>query len=312
MRSDHRPAKCSKFSPVGFRRGWRVFIDAPAMAILLLSCVLLTPAFAARQDINPPEVDLHNLAHQIGFDQHRGAMIPLDLAFLDEHGDTVKLGQYFHTSKPVLLILVYFRCPMLCDQVLNGVTRGLMEVPFSAGKDFEVVTVSFDPQDGPIDAVKKERMVLTRYGRANAASGWHFLTGPQSSIHALTQAVGFRYAYDPRLNQFAHPAGIVLLTPQGKISRYLFGVEYRPRDLRLGLVQASQGTVGSLTDQVLLLCYHYNPATGKYDALVARLLFWGGVLILAIVVGMLLILFRLGPKRMEVEESDTAPTAARE
>lgn len=276
-----------------------------------LSLALLPARGMAQAQVAPPLVNRAELVQQIGFDQHPGAAIPLDLPFLDEHGQSVELQQYFRKSQPVLLMLVYYRCPMLCDQIMNGVTRGLENVPFTAGRDFQIVTVSIDPTDKPADGRKKKTMMLTRYGRAEAASGWHFLTGPQPSIHALTQAVGFRYAYDPALNQYAHAAGIVLLTPEGKISRYLFGVEYRPRDLRLGLVQASQGSIGGITDQVLLLCYHYNPVSGKYDALVGRLLFWGGVLILLIVGGGLALLFWMGPKPVPVDAEEPAAADTR-
>jgi len=282
------------------------------IGLLMVLLALLPVRLTAQQSTNPPLVNLANLAHQIGFDQHPGAAIPLNRPFVDEHGQPVTLQQYFHGSQPVLLMLVYYRCPVLCDQIMNGVTHGLVDVPYTAGKDFQIVTVSIDPTDKPADGLKKKSMLLTRYGRAQAASGWHFLTGPQASIHALTQAVGFRYAYDAKLNQFAHPAGIVLLTPEGKISRYLFGVQYLPRDLRLGLVQASQGSIGGITDEVLLLCYHYNPVSGKYDALVARLLFWGGVLILLIVGGGLALLFRMGPKPAPVDNEEPAAADMRQ
>lgn len=282
-----------------------------ALLLPLLAGLALPGPLAGQPSDRPPLVNVSNLAHQIGFDQHRGAVLPLDLPFVNAHGQPVELRQYFQSSKPVLLMLVYFRCPMLCDQIMTGVTRALLEVPFSMGKDFQVVTVSFDPTDRPADALKKKAMMLQRYGRPDAARGWHFLTGSQASIHALTQAVGFRYAYDPQSKMFAHPSGILLLTPEGKISRYFFGIQYRPRDLRLGLVQASQGNVGGIADQILLLCFHYNPVTGKYDALVARLLFWGGVLILGFVAGLLCLLLKIGPKRVEVEEP-AAPAVHRE
>lgn len=300
--------------PTQIRSGQRRRAQHLPLGLLFALLVLLTvlPAsLSAQSSVQPPLVNQADLVHQIGFDQHPGAAIPLNLPLVDEHGRPVQLKQYFQHSQPVLLMLVYYRCPMLCDQIMNGVTRGLMDVPFSIGRDFQIVTVSIDPSDTPADGVKKQKVMLTRYGRPQAASGWHFLTGTQASIHALTQAVGFRYAYDPKLQQFAHPAGIVLLTPEGKISRYLFGVAYRPRDLRLGLVQASQGSIGGFTDAVLLLCYHYNPVSGKYDALVARLLFWGGVLIVLIVGGGLALLFWMGPKPVPVEEGEPTSTVPR-
>jgi protein SCO1/2 len=216
------------------------------------------------------------ILRQVGFDQRLNEQVPLDLIFRDETGRAVKLGDYF-TSKPVILVLAYYRCPMLCTEVLNGLVRTLLDVPFAMGKDYEVVTVSFDPRETPEMAAAKKRTYLERYGRPEAGQGWHFLTGEEDSIEKLTKAVGFRYTYDPINDQFAHASGILLLTPQGKISRYFFDINYSPRDVRLGLVEASANKIGSPVDQVLLFCFHYDPAQGKYGAAIMNFVRLGGV-----------------------------------
>lgn len=211
----------------------------------------------------------------VGFEQRLDEQIPLDLPFRDETGRAVRLREYFN-GKPLILSLVYFDCPMLCSLSLNGLTNSLGDLRLSAGSDFTVLSISFDPRDTPAQAAERKALYVRRYGRRGAAEGWHFLTGEQDAIQRLTGAVGFRYAYDPGLNQFAHPSGIVVLTPRGKIARYFFGIEYEPKDLRLGLVEASENKIGSVADQLLLLCYHYDPATGKYTGLILTLLRLGG------------------------------------
>ena len=213
---------------------------------------------------------------EIGFDQRLGASIPLDLQFRDETGKAVRLGQYF-TSKPVILALVYFDCPMLCSEVLNGLAGSLKALSFDAGTDFTVLAVSFDPKDTWAKAEERRQASLERYGRDGAERGWHFLTGDAASIEALTEAVGFRFVADPVSGQFAHAAGLTVLTPRGVIARYLFGIEYGPRDLRLALVEASTNRIGTPIDQVLLYCYMYDPATGKYGLIAMRLIRIGGV-----------------------------------
>ncbi len=202
----------------------------------------------------------------VGIDQKLNAQVPLDLTFRDEYGRNVQFSSFFAGHKPVILALVYYRCPMLCTQILSGVESGLKAVSLDPGKDFQVVAVSFDPKDTPETAADKKKMYVRRYGRLNTANGWHFLTGDEQNIKALTDAVGFHYTYDPATQQFAHASGIMILTPGGKLSRYFYGVEYAPRDLRLGLVEASNEKIGSPVDQILLFCYHYDPATGKYGA----------------------------------------------
>ena len=215
----------------------------------------------------------------VGIDQHLNEQVPLDLVFLDETGKPVRLGEFFG-KKPIILTLVYFECPMLCTQVLNGLVSSLKVLNFSVGKEFEVITVSFNPQEGPALATAKKETYLDRYSRPGAEGGWHFLTGNEESIKALTKAVGFRYALDPRTGQYAHASGIMLLTPQGLVSRYFYGIEYPPRDLRLGLVEGSANKIGTVTDQVLLFCYHYDPREGKYSAAILNLIRLGGVLTL--------------------------------
>ena len=207
----------------------------------------------------------------VGIEQHLDEQIPADLNFRDETGKPVRLGDYFG-KKPMILNLVYYNCPMLCGEVLSGLESAMRVLKFDVGKEYDVLTVSFDPSETPDMATKKKAEFLKRYGRAGADQGWHFLTGQQESIDALTKAAGFQYQYDPKTGQFAHATAIVLLTPGGKITQYYYGVEYAPKDLRLGLIQASQNKIGTLADQVLLYCYHYDPTTGKYGAIISRVL----------------------------------------
>jgi protein SCO1/2 len=213
----------------------------------------------------------------VGIDQKIGATVPLSLPFTDESGRDVTLGQYFG-KRPVVLALVYYQCPMLCTEVLNGLTASMETLTFDAGKDFDVVVVSFDPTETPALAAAKKQTYMDRYRRPGAAAGMHFLTGRPDAIHALTSAVGFRYAYDQQLGQFAHPAVITILTPTGQVSRYLLGIEYAPRDVRLALVEAGEGKLGTVVDQALLYCYHYDPTTGKYGLVIFGLVRLGGVL----------------------------------
>lgn len=240
----------------------------------------------------------------VGIEQRLNEQVPPDLVFRDETGKTVKLGDYFG-QKPLILDLAYFRCPMLCSEVLSGMEGAMKALPFDAGKEFEVLTVSFDPKDTPDSATAKKAEMLKHYKRATAAEGWHFLTGSQASIDALTKAVGFGYHYDPKTDQFAHATGIMILTPQGKIAQYYYGVEFAPRDLRLGLEQASQSRIGTLTDQVLLYCFHYDPNTGKYNAIISRVLkLAGGITILSLG-AVVLVLLRRGSDS-EVRERSRA------
>ena len=231
------------------------------------------------------------LLRDVGLDQKLGSAIPLDLTFRDEHGQPVALRQFFG-RKPVVLTLVYYQCPMLCTEVLNGLLRSAKELSLEIGNDFSVVTVSIDPAERPILASVKHELYTGLYGRPGGVKGWHFLTGEQAQIKALAEAVGFRYAYDPASGQFAHPSGILLLTPEGKLARYFYGIRYPSRDLRLGLVEASQDKIGSPIDQVLLYCYHYDPTTGKYGLLISRVIQAAGALTVLSLGLVIAILFR--------------------
>ena len=203
----------------------------------------------------------------VGIDQRLDSQIPLNTTFKDEAGRDVPLSTFFHDGKPVVLALVYYRCPMLCTEILNGLEAALKIITLSPGKDFEVVSISFDPKDTPEIAAEKKQSYLRRYKRPDTANGWHFLTGDEPNIRAVTDAVGFHYSYDPKTDQFAHASAIYIITPQGKVSKYFYGVEYSGRDIRLGLVEASQNKIGTPVDQILLFCFHYDPTTGKYGAI---------------------------------------------
>lgn len=229
----------------------------------------------AWQDPNAPAS--FNPVPQVSFDQQLGAQLPLDLTFTDETGKSVQLRQYFG-DKPVILSLAYYDCPMLCTLVLNGLVRTLRALSFSAGNEFTVLTVSFDPREKPPLAAQKKQTYLESYRREGAEAGWHFLTGNADAIQKLTSTVGFHYTYDQQAQQFAHASGIMIVTPQGKISHYFYGIEYAPRDVRLGLVEASAGKIGAFVDQVLLLCFHYDPAAGKYGVVILRFVQGAGLL----------------------------------
>jgi protein SCO1/2 len=213
---------------------------------------------------------------RIGIDQRLGAELPLELGFRDESGRAIRLGDLVK-DKPVVLSLVYYECPMLCTEVLNGLLRSLRALSFDVGREFEVITVSFDPAETPELARARKKEYLARYDRPGAASGWHFLTGEEESIGALTRAVGFRYLYLPERDEFAHASGIMLLTPAGRVSRYFYGIDYATRDLRLGLVEASSHRIGSAVDQILLYCFHYDPTTGKYGVVILNVLRLAGL-----------------------------------
>ena len=263
-------------------------------AVVVLSTVLSAAGQGMTQGIMSPPANVRPPGLQnVGIEQHLNGQIPPDLTFRDEAGKPVRLGDYFD-KKPVILNLVYYQCPMLCGEVLSGLESALRVLKFDVGKEFDVLTVSFDPRETPDMAAKKKAEFLKRYGRPSAANGWHFLTGPQESIDALTKAAGFQYQYDPKTGQFAHSTAIMVLTPEGKIAQYYYGVEYAPKDLRLGLIQASENKIGNLADQVLLYCYHYDPATGKYGAIIARVLQLSA---LATVLGLgtlMIVLIRIG------------------
>jgi len=228
----------------------------------------------------------------VGIVQQLDRQLPLQLTFRDEFGRNVQLSSFFQTGKPVILAPVYYRCPMLCTQILTGLESSLKAVSFDPGRDFEIVAFSFDPKDTPETAASKKQLYLKRYGRPGTQNGWRFLTGDEANIRALTDAIGFHYKYDPSTDQFAHASGVMIATPEGRLSRYFYGVEFAPRDVRLGLVEASQNKIGSPVDQILLFCYHYDPATGKYGALTMKLLRFAGAAFVLICGAFLLIAFR--------------------
>jgi protein SCO1 len=227
----------------------------------------------------------------VGLDQRLNEQVTLDLLFHDEAGRTVRLGHYFGAT-PVILTLNYFDCPMLCPLVLDDVLRAVRAIPLALGKDFRVLTVSIDPHDTPAVAATKQQSYVERYGRSGSADGWHFLTGDEQSIESLTRAVGFRYVVDPQSRQYAHTAGIMVLTPDGRLARYFYGVEYSPRDLRLALVEASKGRIGSLADQILLFCFHYDPASGRYSLILLNAIRAAGVATVLGLSGLMVVLFR--------------------
>jgi len=232
-----------------------------------------------------------DIFRDVALDQKLGDAIPLDLTFRDEHGQPVELRSFFG-SKPVILTLVYYQCPMLCTQVLNAVTRSVKLISLNMGEDYQIVTVSIDPTEKPVLASAKHELYSGMYERAGAMNGWHFLTGDEAQIKQLAAAVGFHYAYDPPSRQFAHPSGIMVLTPEGKLARYFYGINYPSRDLRLGLVEASEGKIGTPVDAVLLYCYHYDPNTGKYGLLISRVIQIAGVLTILTLGTLVAFLFR--------------------
>jgi protein SCO1/2 len=243
------------------------------------------------------------LLRGVGIEQHLDEQLPLDSAFVDETGREVRLGDYF-SDKPVVLALVYYKCPMLCTQVLNGFLKSSQGVPLRIGRDFQVVTVSFDPREGPALAAEKKRQYVRAYRRDGAAQGWHFLAGSQESIERLTRSIGFRYHYDPKSGQFAHASGIVIATPDGRLARYFYGIEYSPHDLRLGLVESSAGRIGSPVDQVLLLCYHYDPLTGQYGLAIAGALRLAGMLTVLGMGCFLVVMYRRERRRPKLVRGD--------
>jgi protein SCO1/2 len=261
---------------------------------LLVFVLLATSAWGQMNNgiMSPPANSRPPRLENVGIEQHLNAQVPPDLSFRDDTGKIVKLGDYYG-HKPLILNLVYYNCTMLCGEALAGLASAMRLVKFDVGNEFELITVSFDPRETPEMAAAKKKDYVGRYGRANAAAGWHFLTGQPDSINALAKAVGFQYQYDPKTNQYAHATAIMVLTPQGRISRYFYGVDFPPKDLRMGLVEASQGKIGNAVDAVLLYCYHYNPETGKYGAMVANILRLAAAATILIMGIFLFILWRL-------------------
>lgn len=263
-----------------------------ALAALALAAAAASPLVA--DEGRPPVLE------SVGIEQNLGRQIPLDLVFRDETGAPVRLGDLF-AAKPTIVNLVYYRCPMLCTEVLNGLVASLETLKFDAGKEFSVVTVSIDPRETPELATEKKTVYLKRYGRAGAAQGWHFLTGDQTQIARLADAVGFRYAYDPELGQYAHAAGIFVATPDGRLARYFYGIDYAPRDLRLALVEASEGKIGNVADKIVLFCYQYDPTTGKYGATILGIMRLGGVVTVLALGAFMLLMWRRDARRSGAE-----------
>jgi protein SCO1/2 len=249
----------------------------------------LALAMALSGVANAQQYGLPAMVRGVGIDQNLNAQIPLELTFKDEIGQTVRLGNYFR-QKPVVLALVYYECPMLCNMVLNGLTTSMEHITLDLGRDYDVVTVSFNPRESWQLAAAKKANYVEKYKGKGTVEGWHFLTGQEENIKRLADAAGFHYKYDPISKQFAHASGIMVITPEGRIARYFYGIEYKPRDFRLGLVEASQHKIGSPVDAFMLFCYHYDPMTGKYGLVIANVT---RVLGSATVIGLGMLLFVL-------------------
>jgi protein SCO1/2 len=271
-----------------------------AAALVAASCCVLAPAASAQVSSYGdkqagPANSTPAVLNKVGITQNLNAQLPLGLAFTDDQGQPVHLANYFG-KRPAILALVYYQCPMLCSEELNGLTGALEMVNFTPGKDFDVIVVSIDPTEGTDLAAAKKRSYLKRYGRPETAAGWHFLTGTQENIDALTKAVGFGYVKIPgpdgRLTQFAHASSIQIVTPEGRLAQYYMGVEFSPKDMRLGLVEASANRIGSPVDNILTYCYHYDPRTNKHSLIVARVVQLGGLVTVVSLGGFMLVMFR--------------------
>jgi protein SCO1 len=234
---------------------------------------------------------LPSALNEVGIEQKLNEQLPLDTKFVDETGREVVLGEYFG-KKPVVLALVYYECPMLCNEVLNGLTRSLKGMNFTVGKEFDVVAVSFDPKDRPEIARAKKESYIAKYGNAESAAGWHFLTGTPESIEKITRAVGFRYRWDEESKQFAHAGGIQVVTPEGKLARYFYGIDYAPKEVKFGLMEASASKIGNPVDQLLLYCFHYDPSSGKYGLAIMRVVRLAGLVTIFGLAAMLFVLWR--------------------
>lgn len=260
--------------------------------LVALALTLPLPAAAPADTLRPP------ILREVDFAPRVGAALPLDATMRDEHGRTVTLRDYFGDGRPVVLVPAYYRCPQLCTLIQNGVVSALRALSLDVGRDFRVLTFSFDPSETTELAAEKKEAALDGYRRAGAADGWHFLTGDAESIRRLIEAIGFRAAWDETHRQFAHASGIVVATPGGIVSHYLYGVEFTPRDLRLALVEASAGRLGTVVDRVMLFCFMYDPATGRYSKLALGAVRVGGVVtVLALVAGIGALLRREGARR---------------
>ncbi len=257
------------------------------------------PSAFTRDASNPSSQISPDDLKDVGIDQRLDQQLPLGLQFKDESGKTVRLGEYFKSGRPVLLNLVYYTCPMLCGEELAGLSSALGVLRFTPGNEYEVVTVSIDPSETPEIAAEKKKIYIDRMNehleKKTDGSGWHFLTGQQAEIQQLADAVGFHYKRDARTGQFIHSAAVMIATPQGRLAQYYYGVEFSPKDLRLGLIEASRNKIGNLVDQVTLYCYHYDPKTGRYGAAVTNILRLGGAATLLLLGGFLIVMYRREP-----------------
>lgn len=259
------------------------------MLIGWFAILLLAPVVVSAQGSRP------NPADNVAFEQRMGEQVPLDAVFIDEQGEQVRLEQFFTSGQPVVLVMSYYECPMLCSFVREGVLAALQQVTLTAGRNFQVINISIDPLETPMMAANVKTLTLQRYARPGAEQGWHFLTGSEEQIRRVADAIGFRYFYDETIDQYAHAAGFVVLTPEGKTARYFFGIEFNASDVRLGIVEASSGKVGSVIDQILLLCYQYNPVTGRYTPAIMTILRIAGALTVIGIVTLIVTLSRSKP-----------------
>ena len=289
--------KSTQFAKRGLAR---VLAMACGLAVLASLTAQAQVSGYGEKQVGPANDRPPAILDKVGIQQKLNAQLPLNLTFNDEAGKAVQLGQYFG-KHPAILALVYFQCPMLCSEELNGLTGALKMVDMTPGKDFDIVVVSIDPSEGPALASAKKASYLRRYGKPESAAGWHFLTGTQPNIDALTKAVGFGYTRIPgpdgKLTQFAHASSIQIVTPEGKLAQYYMGVEYSPKDLRLGLVEASNNKIGSPVDNILTYCYHYDPVTNTHSLIVARVVQLGGAVTVLILGGFMLLMFRQDAKQ---------------
>lgn len=267
-----------------------------------------SPLYAPKYyDPNDPGTSsgLPNALQKIGIEQKLNEQLPFDAVFKDENGKEVKLGEYFGKGRPVILALVYYECPMLCNEVLNGLTGTLKSLAFDTGKEFDVIAISFDARenDKPDLAKNKKESYMKRYGRPGTENGWHFLTGTQSEIDKVTNAVGFSYKWDEQSKQFAHAGGIMVTTPEGKLSRYLYGIDYAPKDVKFAVMESAQSKIGSSAEQLMLYCFHYDPSTGRYGLSILRVIRLGGIATLIGFGTMLFVFWRKGKKRKDADGS---------
>jgi protein SCO1 len=315
-RRTQRTRRVNPFALVNIRAS---VSSVPSVVAILVVTLFLTSALSAQKMTGSPAAagyrqvpgqtssGLPAPLREIGFDQNLDQHVPLDLRFKDDGGRDVRLGDYFGT-RPVVMLFAYYDCPMLCTLVVNGLASALGVISLDAGSDFEVVVVSFDPRDTTATASARKAAYLDRYKRNGAADGTHFLTGDEAAITQLTRAAGFRYVWDEATKQFAHPSGVIVLTPDGRLARYMFGIEYGPRDLRLAIVEASNGKAGNPADALLLYCYHYDPMTGRYGLVIMRALRLAGIATVFAIGAFVFVMIRLERKRDWRLEAGAKPT----